>query len=247
MSSPAPSAAQPPAAPPSAAATPAPPAWLTVAWRGGVFLALMACGTVASLALRGTIGGFGWELLPLVLCVAGTLVLVLPVVVVLAPFMDFPEDLYGNFIPEQRERRGRCGACGYQRHAGPEAPCAECGAMRPQAYARRNLFTARSLRRAAMLSLSGALAGCAVGLAVSMLDERSFVVETENEQARTPGMAYRERMRRPLRMGSLRWTITEGFTGPGIPEAQKVRGWKPAPPAASSTSRAADTWPRTPA
>lgn len=209
----------------NASGSPAVPAWLRTAWRGGLFLALAGFFTVAAMVMRGLVGGFGLEPWPLLLAGAAALLTGVLLIAPLAPLIDLPEAIVDHWLPERRTKRGGCPSCGYDAIHRSTRTCSECGApvRVPVPYA----VTWSTLRRGMALVLPAWLLGCAVGFTVLLRDEHAFTVEVQAQrsravQTRAPQDAITRRRMGVAGFSPLRWTAREGFTGPPPYEFPKL-------------------------
>lgn len=209
-------------------ARPAPPPWFRVLWRGALFLWLAVFFAFAGVLARALIGGFGGVPGPLLAAAFAALlagVILLPLAVV----VDIPDALYAHWLPARRASHGRCPACGYDTAHAPARKCPECHArlVAPKPYS----ASWGTLRRAGALALPAWMAGCAIGFAYVLQDERAFTVETETRCARDASVEVHSRPRAGVaKFAALRWTRAEGYSGVTPLANTRERGWRPRAP-----------------
>ena len=178
--------------------------------------AVLAVATVAAIASRGLVGGFGLDAAGAVTVVAATLAAGLALLP-MAAVIELPRAMWGHWVPERRHRAGRCPACGY---GGAGGRCPECGAAfeRPPSYA----ADWATLRRVAWTVAPASLAAAALGLVIAVTDERAFAREVEVQRSRDPELRAWSRPRAwPAGFAELRWDAGRGFSGPPPFEAPK--------------------------
>lgn len=192
------------------------PASIRIGWSAAMVAAVLAVATVAAIASRGLVGGFGLDAAGAVTVIAATLATGLALLP-MAAIIELPRAMWGHWVPERRHRAGRCPACGY---GGAGGRCPECGAAfeRPPSYA----ADWATLRRVAWTVAPASLAAAALGLVIAVTDERAFVREAEAERRRDPELRAWSRPRAwPAGFAELRWEAGRGFSGPPPFEAPK--------------------------
>jgi hypothetical protein len=178
--------------------------------------AVLAIATIAAVASRGLVGGFGLGAAGAVTVVAATLATGLALLP-MAAIIELPRAMWGHWVPERRHRAGRCPACGY---GGSGGRCPECGAAfeRPPSYA----ADWATLRRVAWTVVPASLAAAALGLVISVTDERAFEREVDAERRRDPSLRTWSRPRAwPAGFAELRWDAGRGCSGPPPFDAPK--------------------------
>lgn len=190
---------------------------MRIAWSALTAASVLAASTLAAVASRGLIGGFGLGALDVASVTAATLVAGLA----LAPMgavIELPRALWGHWLPERRHRAGRCPSCGYP---GPGGRCPECGEAptRPASYA----ADWATLRRAAWTVLPASIAAAALGTVLWSADEDAFVREVGALRASDPALRAWSRPRAwPAGFAELRWEAGRGYSGPPPFESPKV-------------------------
>jgi hypothetical protein len=89
---------------------------------------------------------------------------------------DLPEYFSQHMLPRRRWERGRCPACGYDRHGLTDAQsCPECGSdlREPAGWE----GSRRTVKRFVMINALAWLIGCAAGEAWMQIDEHAFQSE----------------------------------------------------------------------
>ena len=142
------------------------PASIRIGWSAAMVAAVLAVATVAAIASRGLVGGFGLDAAGAVTVIAATLATGLALLP-MAAIIELPRAMWGHWVPERRHRAGRCPACGY---GGAGGRCPERGAAfeRPPSYA----ADWATLRRVAWTVAPASLAAAALGLVIAVTDER---------------------------------------------------------------------------
>jgi hypothetical protein len=203
-------------APPERHATAEAPASVRFGWSALMVAAVLAIATIAAVASRGLVGGVGLGAAGAVTVVAATLATGLALLP-MAAIIELPRAMWGHWVPERRHRAGRCPACGY---GGSGGRCPECGAAfeRPPSYA----ADWSTLRRVAWTVVPASLAAAALGLVISVTDERAFEREVDAERRRDPSLRTWSRPRAwPAGFAELRWDAGRGCSGPPPFDAPK--------------------------
>jgi heme exporter protein D len=203
-------------APPERHAAAEAPASARFGWSALMVAAVLAIATIAAVASRGLMGGFGLGAAGAVTVVAATLATGLALLP-MAAIIELPRAMWGHWVPERRHRAGRCPACGY---GGSGGRCPECGAAfeRPPSYA----ADWATLRRVAWTVVPASLAAAALGLVISVADERAFLREVDAERRRDPALRTWSRPRAwPAGFAELRWDAGRGCSGPPPFDAPK--------------------------
>jgi hypothetical protein len=130
---------------------------------------------------RGMSGTFGFRPGTFVIACLFAMAMLIPLIwAVFVP--DLPVYFSQHMIPRRRWERGRCPACGYDRHGLNDSPsCPECGG----AFEEPGRWEGgpETVRRFLMLNVLAWVIGCGVGEAWMQIDEHAFRSEVRARAA----------------------------------------------------------------
>ena len=187
---------------------PAIPGRVVATWRMLLIALITIYCTLATLVVRGLIGGFGLGPVDCFVIALSTMIATLAVLP-MGAVIDLPEALWQHWIPERRWRAGRCPTCGYDAH---RTLCPECGTpfAAPVAYA----SDWHTLRRTLWIVFPSWAMGVAAGLVLVHFDERSFVSKVDSMRRSEPELREHSNTRAwPAEFATMTWTAGRGFAG----------------------------------